>query len=354
MRICLFSNAFLPSLGGYQQVSATLAQAFQQAGHPTTVVTATPAPADFDEQFAFRVLRRTADNAIPWRDLLRDVDVVLSMGASLRHLFAWRRAGVPVVYIHGTYLVRPARDAESFRERVRLEVGWAVRRTLLKLADSHVYYSKAMRDEIHAEPGKVIYNPVDPKFRPMPEVAAAADFGFFGRLIRDKGVGTLLDALAICKRVGHCYTVHVYGEGGYDAEARRQAETLDIAGQVEWKGFRRGEEVVRAMNSVDVVVIPSLWSEPLGMVAVEAMACGKTVIGSSGGGLGEVIGTHGLTFPNGDASALADRMMRLKQDPALKAELERSASEYARQFTAPRVIEEYLDHLREVLRRRAT
>ena len=352
MRICLYSNVFLPSVGGYQQVSATLARGFNEAGHPTTLVTPTPAPDDYDQQFSFPVVRgplRRAD----WQAILAGHDVVVSNGASAKHLFTWLRGGRPVVYIHGTYLRKEPKDADSLLEWAHLSFVWATRRRLLRLASSHVYYSRAMREIIGLEPGEVIYNPVDPMFRPMPDVAREASYGFFGRLIEDKGVGTLLDALALLNQRGLRRTLDIYGEGTFEAAARRRAETLGIADQVRFQGFRRGEQVVRAMNAVDVVVVPSLWREPLGMVAVEAMACGKCVIGSEGGGLGEVIGPHGLTFPNGDAEALAKVMSELDRQPELKARLERDALDYARQFTPALVIERYVAHLSQVIAQHA-
>src|SRR5690349_14734189 len=103
MHICLYSSVFFPSVGGYQQVSATLAQGLHDAGHKVILVTPMPAPEQYDSRYPFTVVRADPSK-IKWKQLLKGVDLVLSNGASLKPIFAWLRAKKPVVYIHGTYV----------------------------------------------------------------------------------------------------------------------------------------------------------------------------------------------------------------------------------------------------------
>jgi glycosyltransferase involved in cell wall biosynthesis len=81
-----------------------------------------------------------------------------------------------------------------------------------------------------------------------------------------------------------------------------------------------------------VVVAPSLWQEPFGLVAVEAMAAGKPVIASRTGGLADIVrdGESGLLVPPGDAPALAAALERLLDDIALR----RAMGARARQIAA--------------------
>ena len=74
---------------------------------------------------------------------------------------------------------------------------------------------------------------------------------------------------------------------------------------VEFIGVKRGGDLANVLSAHRVMVVPSMWNEPFGIVALEGMACGCVVIGSEGGGLKDAIGPGGLTFPNGDATALA-------------------------------------------------
>jgi glycosyltransferase involved in cell wall biosynthesis len=59
------------------------------------------------------------------------------------------------------------------------------------------------------------------------------------------------------------------------------------------------------MNRHRILVVPSIWEEPFGIVALEGIASGCLAIGSEGGGLADAIGACGMTFPNGDSTALA-------------------------------------------------
>lgn len=69
----------------------------------------------------------------------------------------------------------------------------------------------------------------------------------------------------------------------------------------------------------DVLVFPSQWPEPLARMTQEAMASGAVVIGTTTGGTGEILveGETGLVFAPGDAGQLAERILQLRDDPAL-------------------------------------
>jgi glycosyltransferase involved in cell wall biosynthesis len=72
---------------------------------------------------------------------------------------------------------------------------------------------------------------------------------------------------------------------------------------------------VRLLNAHRILVVPSRYDEPFGIVALEGIACGCLVIGSRGGGLKEAIGPCGLTFDNGDAAGLAGLLEAALADP---------------------------------------
>ena len=80
-------------------------------------------------------------------------------------------------------------------------------------------------------------------------------------------------------------------------------------------GSKIGEELVRILNEHQIIVIPSLWYEPFGIVALEGIACGCVAIGSEGGGLKDAIGPCGVTFPNGDVKALTQTLVDVLTNP---------------------------------------
>src|SRR6202021_2623014 len=84
---------------------------------------------------------------------------------------------------------------------------------------------------------------------------------------------------------------------------------------VHFTGYANGHNLARLLNAHRLIVIPSIWQEPFGIVALEGMACGCVPVGSAGGGLCDAIGECGDTFPNGDIEALADILRKLLQSP---------------------------------------
>jgi glycosyltransferase involved in cell wall biosynthesis len=89
-----------------------------------------------------------------------------------------------------------------------------------------------------------------------------------------------------------------------------------------------------------VAVVPSIWPEPFGLVALEAMAAGRPVIASAAGALPEILGDGkaGVLVPPGDPGALRAALERLLGDPALRQRLADQAARRAREFGADAVV----------------
>jgi glycosyltransferase involved in cell wall biosynthesis len=345
MQICLHSGQFFPIIGGIAQVSYTLADYWIKQGHGVVVVTDTPASDAQDSTFPFPVFRCPSFST--WSSVLRTSDVIVSNGYSLQHLGVWLWFRKPIVWIHQIYipdLIQP--NWTNWRNQLRTLLG----RVVLPLAASHVYISRAIEQQVGSPKGIVIHNPVEALFKPLPHVIIQNDFAFFGRMDYEKGVETLLEALAICKCKGRTYTVDLYGQGPALKEWQETAQFLGIASQLRWHPFLRGESLVRAMNEAGAVVVPSRWPEPMGVVAVEAMACGKAVIGSRQGGLGEVLEGYGLVFDNGSAEQLAVCMMQIKDHPDLQQTLEKKAHIRSRDFAIDIIGSKYLHLFESILK----
>jgi glycogen(starch) synthase len=100
-------------------------------------------------------------------------------------------------------------------------------------------------------------------------------------------------------------------------------------------------------------LVPSVWHEPFGIVALEGIACGCAVVGTAGGGLPDAIGPCGVTVPNGDAAALAEAIAALLDDPDRIAAYRAAAPAHLARHRPRRVAEEYLRVMEQVVRRRA-
>jgi glycosyltransferase involved in cell wall biosynthesis len=159
-------------------------------------------------------------------------------------------------------------------------------------------------------------------------------------LVSDKGAGMLLDALRLMNRQ---LQLTIVGDGPERPALEKQVIDLQLQAQVKFPGSRQGEELADLLRQHEILVVPSLWQEPFGIVALEGIACGCVVIGSAGGGLSEAIGPCGVTFPNGDARALADAIARLLDDSAERHRLRQNASAHLARFTPRWVAAVYLE-----------
>jgi glycogen(starch) synthase len=355
MQICLFSYRFLPDVGGVQETSATLASAWTAAGHNVTVVTHTPLESDrdFDRQYPFTVVRLnpTGNNADLWKPILKKADLIVNNALSLRYWTQWKWSRKPIFFVHAQYLgLDSTEKGISWRECTRRRWNLAWRRCILRMAAGNIFISDHIRRAIGVANGIVIYNSIDGRFRPLTDVPITSDFTYFGRMSLEKGITDLLDALHACKAKGHRFTLDMYGDGPMTTDFKRKAAELRLEDQVRWFPFARGEELVRAMNSAAVVVVPSAWIEPMGIVAVEAMACGKCVIGSASGGLGEVLAGFCPTFPNHDSQQLATQMIAVMTDPALRKRYEEAALRRSKDFLAQKIAQDYIDYFRSQLK----
>ncbi|HUP19082.1 MAG TPA: glycosyltransferase family 4 protein [Gemmatimonadota bacterium] len=181
------------------------------------------------------------------------------------------------------------------------------------LACSRTVQAELARGGIAAD---VLAHPVrapGPGFRRRP--AAEPVFVFLGRLSREKGLSLLLRAFAA---IGPGARLRIVGRGPEGPGLERLARELGIAERVTFTGWVPPEEVERELADAWALVAPSLHSEPLGLVALEAIVRGVPVIASALGGFAETIeeGTTGLLFPNGDGPALSAAMEAVAADRA--------------------------------------
>jgi len=154
--------------------------------------------------------------------------------------------------------------------------------------------------------------------------------GFAGRLVPEKGVHVLLQALA---GLTGSWEVMIAGQGPSEKTLRELAEQWGIAGRVRFCGQIPSAEMPAFFSSLDVFVLPSVsrpnWIEQFGRVLIEAMASEAAVIGSSCGEIPRVIDDAGLIFPEGEANALRDRLQRLYDDRELCGRLARAGRQRA-------------------------
>lgn len=291
MKILMCSVPFRPSVGGIETVSALLADQFQRQGHSVTVVTQTACGVADSEPYA--VLRRPS----AWRLLqaVRDCDVVLHNQISLRLAWPMLLVRRPWVVAHHTWLPRSGPGSWAGRVK-RACLRWAL----------NVAVSDAVAADL-AQPAQTIPNPYDRElFTCMPGVQRSRELVCVGRLVSDKGIPVLLHALVLLRQRGKLPRLSIIGSGPEEAALRQRVHTLGLQTQVRFAGSLVGQKLVRALNAHRVVVVPSVWEEPFGLVALEAQACGCIPVVAASGGLPQAAGPAGVVFAKGDPAALAD------------------------------------------------
>ncbi len=149
---------------------------------------------------------------------------------------------------------------------------------------------------------------------------------FIGRLVPEKGVQVLLEAVTYLLPQLPELKLLVGGSGPYTDYLKTRVEELGLVGKVDFLGFL--DEVQRnyQLKQADVAVFPSLY-EPFGIVALEAMATQIPVIVSDTGGLSEVIahGIDGYKTPPGKPDILAYYIREVLVNPGLARDLTRRA-----------------------------
>jgi glycosyltransferase involved in cell wall biosynthesis len=96
------------------------------------------------------------------------------------------------------------------------------------------------------------------------------------------------------------------------------------------------------------MVIPSVWREPFGVVALEGIACGCVVLASDGGGLTDAVGPAGLLFRRGDVSDLTSKLQVLIDDKDLRSDFRLRATAHLAHFQESRICTLYQDLLEEI------
>lgn len=135
-----------------------------------------------------------------------------------------------------------------------------------------------------------------------------------------KGIHLLIDALETCRRAGIDLRLRVIGDGKYRADLAEQARTRGVQEYVQFLGMIPGGGAVRQqLDQADLFVLPSI-TEGLPRAMIEAMARALPCIGSTAGGIPELLAADDLVTP-GDVAALARKIREVSGNPERMAQM---------------------------------
>jgi len=330
MKILFTSHRFHPDIGGIESISGILSRSFASAGYSVRLVTQTPGDLQEDlHLFPFPVLRRPSPQQL--LGCYRWADIVFQNNLEVRKLwpaFFFRR---PLMIGLQTWI----RSVEGKRTAVS-----RFKQSAMRFATTVVACSDAIRADSFQR-ANVIGNPYSSQlFRVLPEIPRERAIVFLGRLVSDKGADLLLQAFAQLRPPG--WRLTIIGDGPERRPLELLAKELGIFDSVNFSGVLQGEPLVRELNRYELMVIPSRWREPFGVVTLEGMACGCVVLASDGGGLPDAVGPAGLLFSRGSLTDLARRLQELTDNDDLRADLRHQAPAHLVRFEVANVCSQYL------------
>ena len=213
----------------------------------------------------------------------------------------------------------------------------------LQGADLAVSYSTAV--DRHLAVNRISSRALVPYFPTMPARSGSGHEGrrrvvFAGRIVRPKGVAVLIRA---AREVDGEFVL--CGDGRELPRMRELAGKLGVAGRVHFTGWLGGGDLAQELADASVVVMPSLWPEPFGLVGIEGFACGRPAVASATGGIGDWLkdGVGGLSVPPADHARLAAALTEMLADPGRQREM----GEAGRQLVLERFSPE--QHVRKLL-----
>ena len=368
LHLLLLNYEYPPLGGGAGNATANMARELVGLGHVVRVVTAAYGDlarrkvVDGYELWRLAAIRRHADHCSPLEMLSFTASAALALPGMAREFrpdgcvaffgipcgpAAWvlkALRGVPyVVSLRGG-------DVPGFQPydlALYHRLTGPVIRFLWKRAAHVVANSRGLAElaqtSAGAVPIRMIPNGVDAqRFCPAEELSREGPVRlvFVGRLVHQKGVDVLLDALARLPGCA-CYEATIVGDGPLKPDLVARAARLGLEGRVRFAGWASRAEMPDVLRRADAFVFPSR-DEGMPNAVLEAMASGLAVAATRIAGNKELVvdGETGFLVPPDDAGALADALAKLVADRTLCARLGRAGREKAVREYSWRVVAE--------------
>lgn len=310
--------------------SEILATAFSEVGHDVRLVTWTQ---DQDKKdYKFLLYRNPGISTLfklhNWAELVFENNPSLRL--SWPALFFLR----PRVVAVRTWISR--KNGNSGIQDV-LKKFW------LKKSRKVIAVSEAIRKQSFAS-AVVIGNPYRvEQFKILPEVPRSRDFVYLGRLVSDKGVDQAIMAVHhLNLGMTEKYHLSIVGDGPEKNNLESLVRDFEMEEFVCFTGALQGKELTTCLNGHRYMLIPSLWEEPFGNVALEGMACGCIPIVSNGGGLPDAVGDAGLIFERGNLQNLIEVMEKLIGEPQLQVRLQQESIKHLARHHPETISRQYL------------
>ncbi len=401
MKILQVSTLYPPlSVGGAERTAASISRELSQEGDNVSVATTTPGKKlTFDKQggigvyrvglrnlyWPFGGVKHSSIKKLAWHSLDRynplmgqqfervlekvEPDLILTHNLQGWSCSVWEHAyrhKIKVIHmLHDHSLVCPR--TTMYQNNARCEKPcsdcWSLSQKRIELAQGLSGVLSVSTDLLRRHillgaispdvPRMVVPNSLPPsisvitekrELRPLEEPLR---IGFMGRVEHEKGIEVLLRACEILAEKGlrDRFTLQVAGASADAYLVKLKRRWIGLNAQ-----YLGRMDACNFMDSVDVVVVPSLMNEGLGNVAFEAMARGAAVIASHLGGLTEVLegGNAGILVPPDDAQILSEALQKFIEDRTHLSEMGLKAMTRATFFSPKRQMSQIREFIKSV------
>ena len=338
MKVVFQSYAFYPSVGGIESSAQTFIREFTRAGCEIRVHTMTSLGAH--PEIAGTPVRRNPS----LRQIIHDfnwADVIYQHNPSLRLSWPAIASHTPQVVSIRTWIRRSKNNRISLVDHLKRY--YVSRQTVIS-------NSRATADDLDM-PSTVIENTYDDATFVNTNHTNRSGLIFVGRLVSDKGCITAIEAIAKIRQAGHLMTLQIVGHGPDENALKQTCTEWNLDSLVTFHGHQAPAQVAQLLNSAAYHVIPSIWAEPFGIVALEGIACGCIPIATNHGGLVDAVGHCGSLFPPGDADALVQTIIELESSPAKQESYRQHHSQHLQTHSPSYVAEAYLDQFKKATAR---
>lgn len=342
IRILLLTHYFSPSIGGIETVSRLLAEEFIKEHE---VIVATWSKSTDADNFPFKVARTPGFLALLkyffWADIVFENNPCLRLSWPG---FIFRKRSIVVLHTWINHL----RKKPGLKEKLKYKK--------LSVASRVIAISDIVRKKIWPS-AMIIHSPYDEKkFNLNNHLVKTTDFVFVGRLVSDKGVDFLIKAIhkiIYCLKVDFFLTqrplLTIVGDGIERENLKKLVGDLKLKGYVHFTGALISRQVSDELKKHKYLLVPSLWDEPFGIVALEGMACGCIPLVANSGGLPEAVGNAGVVFERDNQDSLISVINNIENNMGLQYKLKEASIEHLKLHTAEKISADYLALIKQIL-----
>jgi glycogen(starch) synthase len=359
MRVLFWSTFFWPYIGGIEVLSSRLLPALMEHGHEFIVVSqgGTGFPTEYEFQGnTIPIYRYPMTVALNNRDIKKIKEIrnnIAEIKSTYKpHLVHINTSGPGLFFHQKTKNVLTSNDLFSihFFPEAKIEKNSLIV-SCLKSSNWVSAVSQAMLEDARKivpeieNKSSLIYNGL-----PMPSIKPA-NYQFdepillcIGRLVPEKGFDLALEAFAYVHKVFPRARLLIAGDGICMADLKSQAKSLNIQEFVDFSGWIDPDKIMDLINQAVLVIVPSRWREPFGLIALQASQMARPVVASNVGGLPEVV-VHtktGFLYKNEDITELANYLIILLKNPDKAQQMGKEGRARAKsQFSIQRCVDSY-------------